>query len=255
MKIWAHRGCSYRYPENTLSSFQAACEYDITGIELDIQLSRDGEMVVIHDETVDRTTDGTGSVKDMTVAELKELHIVANKESGLDFETIPTMREVFGLLSPICKDRGLLINIELKNSEVRYEGMEEQILAMVHEFGLEPYIIYSSFNPDSLRVLKELDSSVQTGTLKSSLADCMNVAKTVSVDALHPCIKRLDVENLKEINRLPVRAWNIRQYEPFFPETREIEVQNLVELEDMGITDIFTNAPELYVKKHDKGEA
>lgn len=79
MKIWAHRGCSYRYPENTLSSFREACRYEITGIELDIQLSRDGEIVVIHDERVDRTTDGSGRVEAMTLRELKQLKILSVK--------------------------------------------------------------------------------------------------------------------------------------------------------------------------------
>ena len=86
MKIWAHRGCSYRYPENTISSFSKCLEYKITGIELDIQLSKDGELVVIHDEKVDRTTDGTGYVKNMTLSELKELKIVSNPTSNIPYE-------------------------------------------------------------------------------------------------------------------------------------------------------------------------
>lgn len=252
MNIWAHRGCSYRYPENTLSAFREACEYPITGIELDIQLSKDGELVVIHDETVDRTADGDGRVCDKTVEELKELHIIANKESGLPFETIPTMREVLELLAPECRERGLRINIELKNSVIRYEGMEEQILALIREFELEPYIVYSSFNPDSIALLKELDTSVKTGTLASEVSRCLEIAGRIPVDALHPCVKKIDVADLKANNTLPVRAWNVRQYEPFFPEEREIEVQNLAELEALGITDIFTNAPELYLERNER---
>ena len=254
MNIWAHRGRSYRYPENTLSSFAAACEYEITGIELDIQLSKDGELVVIHDEKVDRTTDGTGRVCDKAMTELKELHIAANDSSGLAYETIPTMREVLELLAPECRERGLLINIELKNSVLRYEGMEEKILALVREFALEPYIIYSSFNPDSIRLLKELNPQVKTGTLARELSKCLAIAEQIPVDALHPFVKQLDVKQLKEITMLPVRAWNIRQYEPFFPEQNEIEVQNTQDLERMGVTDIFTNAPELYTGRKSRDE-
>ena len=78
MRIWAHRGCSQRYPENTVSAFTKASEIKgLTGIELDIQLSKDGHMVVIHDERIDRTTDGTGYVKDYTLAELKRFKIAA----------------------------------------------------------------------------------------------------------------------------------------------------------------------------------
>ena len=133
MKIWAHRGCSYRYPENTLSSFREACRYEIEGIELDIQLSKDGEIVVIHDERVDRTTNGSGRVEDLTLWELKKLKIQPNEQSSRVYETIPTMKEVLALLAPVCRRDGLLINIELKNSVVRYEGMEQKILEMLAE--------------------------------------------------------------------------------------------------------------------------
>ena len=83
MRIWAHRGCSLRYPENTLTAFQKAAElFDkrLTGIELDEQLTRDGEMVVIHDERIDRTTDGFGFVRDHTLKELKTFHIHTGRE-------------------------------------------------------------------------------------------------------------------------------------------------------------------------------
>ena len=74
MKLWAHRGCSQRYPENTLLAFEKAAQLqELVGIELDIQLTKDGQIVVIHDEKVDRTTDGSGWVRDFTLAELKRL--------------------------------------------------------------------------------------------------------------------------------------------------------------------------------------
>lgn len=76
MKIWAHRGCSLRYPENTLLAFEKAANLDgLEGIELDVQMSKDGGLVIIHDEQLDRTTDGTGFVKDYTLSELKKFHI------------------------------------------------------------------------------------------------------------------------------------------------------------------------------------
>lgn len=251
MKIWAHRGCSYRYPENTLSAFREACRYEITGVELDIHLSRDGELVVIHDERVDRTTDGSGRVADMTLRELKRLRIQPNAQSGKVYETIPTMREVAALLAPVCRRDGLLINIELKNSVVRYEGMERKILDLVAEYGLEPYIVYSSFSPDSIRLLKELRPDVKVGILAQNVADCLEFAGQVQVEAIHPYLKAADMgllvggsvcrENLR------VRAWNVRNYEPFFPEEREIEIQDTEKLEGLGVTDIFTNTPESYV--------
>lgn len=121
MKIWAHRGCSQRYPENTLLAFEKAAEIGgLTGIELDIQLTKDNYIVVCHDERVDRTTDGIGELRQYTLAELKKLRIdVGNGK----YERIPTMEEVLDLLADKLKG-GLKLNIELKNSVFPYEGMD-----------------------------------------------------------------------------------------------------------------------------------
>ena len=98
MRIWAHRGCSQACPENTLLAFEkAAALKDLAGIELDIQLTRDGEIVVCHDEKVDRTTDGTGEIRSFTLTELKKLKIDAGNGR---MEQIPTMKEVLDLLEP-----------------------------------------------------------------------------------------------------------------------------------------------------------
>lgn len=254
MEIWAHRGCSYRYPENTLSAFQEACRYAIAGIELDIQLSKDGELMVIHDERVDRTTDGSGYVKDMTLRELKRLRIRPNEQAGKIYETIPTMREVLAFLAPVCRRDGLLVNIELKNSVIRYEGMEQMILDLVAEYGLESYIVYSSFNPDSIRLLKKLNPDVKVGILSSDVSGCLEFAREVPVEAIHPFIKAEDIALLAEEDSRNilgpegrVRAWNLRTWEPFFPEDREIEIQDTEKLQRAGVTDIFTNTPESYV--------
>ena len=162
MNIWAHRGCSGRFPENTITSFRESLKYDITGIELDIQLSKDRKIVVIHDETVDRTTSGAGNVCDYTVEELRALTI-----DGPDgtTERIPLFDEVLDLMEAPCKERGLKINIELKNSNVRYEGMEEMILETVRKRGFEDHVIYSSFCADSVRLMKQLDPNIHIGIL------------------------------------------------------------------------------------------
>ena len=121
MKIWAHRGCSQMYPENTLLAFEkAAAIQGLTGIELDIQLTKDGRMAVCHDERVDRTTNGSGELRNYTMAELKQLKIDARDGR---WEQIPEIEEVLELLEARLKD-GLKLNIELKNSIFPYEGME-----------------------------------------------------------------------------------------------------------------------------------
>ncbi len=243
MKIWAHRGLSGKYPENTVESFAASCKYDITGIELDIQLTKDGEIVVIHDETVDRTTDGKGYVKDYTLEEIKKLNIYY----GDSFLHIPTIDEVFEAVGKYCRERGVLINIELKNSEIRYEGMERMILDRVARYGLEDYIVYSSFNPGSLKVLKDMDPSLDIGTLGVGVRECKEYAKDLGITVIHPFIKKIGEEPIDE--GWTVRCWNIMKFEPFYPDMGETEVYDFDDLARQGVTDIFTNNADLYCKR------
>lgn len=247
MNIWAHRGCSYRYPENTLSAFAAACDLGITGIELDIQLSRDGQIVVIHDELVDRTTSGTGPVCEKTLSELKSLAIEANPESGLSFERIPLLEEVLEVVGGPMRARGMLLNIELKTSVVRYEGIEEQAMELVRSLGLEPWVVWSSFCMDSVRRIIELDPSAATGVLDEAASDCIRQARELGAGAIHPYIGARDVDDLRRAWPGPVRAWNMGSPEPFFPSDSPIAQLDIPTLEAEGVTDVFTNAPELYV--------
>lgn len=245
MKIWAHRGCSGRFPENTVISFREAVRYDITGIELDIQLSSDGRMVVIHDETVDRTTSGTGMVCDMTADELRSLEIQAPDGK---IERIPFIEEIFDLMQEPCRERGLMMNIELKNSKVRYEGMEEMILARVKEAGLEDHVIYSSFCADSVKLMKQLDPSVHVGILDAQASVCLDLMEQTGADAIHPLVHWIDVDDLADKVSVPVRAWNLGGYEPLYPSRDEIETVDLDAAAKAGITDLITTYPELYTE-------
>lgn len=243
LKIWAHRGCSMKYPENTLEAFEAAAKIPgITGIELDVQLTKDGEVVVIHDENVCRVTDGTKNVVEYTLEELKQLKIYAGKGKTT---TIPTLQEVLMLLESYCKENGLLINIELKTSKIRYLGIEEKTLRLVQEFGLEDYIVYSSFLPESVGLMKKLAPNAKTGMLASSLEACIKYANMENADALHPPIRDLHGSIPEEMIKMPVRVWNGE--EPFFEDGRILREKNLMKYAAFGVTDIITNVPELYI--------
>jgi len=243
-RIWAHRGCSLAYPENTLEAFEAAAKLEgITGIELDVQLSWDGELVVIHDETVDRTTNRKGYVANYTLAELKQCEIVSVDDT---ITRIPTLREVFELLEPYCKEKGLLINIELKNSINRYPGMEQKTLALVEEFGLEEHIVYSSFLPESMGLIKRLNPNAQTGTLAGTLEKCLADAKEQQADALHPWNAGMELYDLSEYAGYPIRVWNGE--EPFFGQDRILKEKQMTKYTRLGATDIITNVPELYLR-------
>ncbi|MCM1047772.1 MAG: hypothetical protein NC433_05030 [Clostridiales bacterium] len=241
MKIWAHRGCSKMYPENTMLSFEkAAAIQNLTGIELDIQLTRDGELVVIHDERVDRTTEGIGFVRDYTLSELKRLHIYADTNPA---QTIPTMEEVFDLLEGRLKS-GLKLNIELKNSIYQYEGLEEKIVNMVHRRGLQNAVVYSTFYAKSLSKLRMLDNEAQLGILDSKVSDCMYKLKGgCGAAALHPFWRGIDL-TAEELAGYDVRAWMSGH---LYPDRQPGGALDFIPLEKMGITDIILNEPERYL--------
>lgn len=247
-KVWAHRGCSMRYPENTLLSFKAAAEVPgITGIELDVQFTRDNEIVVFHDENVGRVTDGDKAVKEYSLEEIKKLKIYAGKDSNGEntYTTVPTLREVLELLKPYCEKNGLLINIELKTGVERYKGIEEKTYNLVKSFGMEKYIVYSSFLPESVAIMKEIDADCKTGILAVYLDECESMAGRVKADALHPAAVTLGYDIHKEFEEMPVRVWNWD--EPFFEDGRTLNGDNLYRYRGFGATDIITNVPENYL--------
>ena len=237
MKIWAHRGLSLRYPENTLLAFKEACKIKgLTGIELDIQLTKDGEIVVIHDEKIDRTTFSSGNVGEFTLTELKQI-----KLKGVN-ESIPTITEVFDLLKEEIEN-GLLINIELKNSIIPYNGMEEKIIDLVHELRIEKNIIYSSFNENSVKKIKDIDPNAKTGILARKVSECLEKNNICKADALHPTWSGIDV-SLEIIKGYEIRGW---LGGCLWPEKSTGKMLDIKRLEEKGITDVFLNEPEMYV--------
>lgn len=245
VNIWAHRGSSMMNPENTLLAFRKAAELEgITGIEFDVKLTKDGEIVVIHDEKVDRTTDGTGNVRDYTLNELKQLTISGDGE----VHSIPTLRETFEMLAPYCKNKGLRLNIELKNSIIRYEGMEQKVIDMVSEFNLEDYVVYSSFNHDSIGLVKQIKADAEVAYLAGDYHRCMDGIRKYGGMTIHPAqwgmpVNKGDVEDIRNAG-FCVRMWN--GSEPLYGQCRTLPDTDLREYYRLGATDIFTNVPERY---------
>ena len=242
-KIWAHRGCCTLYPENTLEAFIAAAELDgITGIELNIQLTSDGEMVVFHDENLRRVTHIDRNVRGCTLAEIKNIAIPANDGK---YCSIPTLEEVLVMMKPYCESRGILINIELKTSVIRYDGIESKAYEIVRKYGMEQYIVWSSFLAESVDIIKKIDRDAKTAVLAMSIEECISMARDTAADALHPYIGGLVYALPQDMQGMPVRAWN--GDEPFFNDGRPLKEAHLEEYRYYGATDIFTNIPERYV--------
>lgn len=211
--VWAHRGASGYAPENTLAAFSKAASLGAEGIELDVQLTKDGEIVVCHDEKIDRTSNGKGLIKDFTLAELKELDFSYKFKEEFPGEKIPTMREVFELLKPT----NLTINIELKTGIIFYPNIEEMILTLTKEFGMEDRVLYSSFNHYTAKRIKALDPSAKVGFLYADgTIDMPTYGKTHGVDALHPALYNIQFPGFMEEcakNDLEVNVWTVNTEE------------------------------------------
>ena len=171
-KVWAHRGASGYAPENTLDAFRKAVEMGADGIELDVQMTKDGELVVIHDETIDRVSNGKGWVKDYTYEELKKFNFNKTHQEYTK-EEIPTLEQVYRLIKPT----NLTINVELKTGIVFYPGIEERVLELTERLGMKEHVIYSSFNHYTIRKIKELDPQAKTGMLyEDGIIDAVDYA-------------------------------------------------------------------------------
>lgn len=237
VQIFAHRGFSGYYPENTMLAFQKVAEETVAdGIELDIQLTKDGEIVIMHDEMLDRTTNGSGWLKDHTLEELKMLSVGVNVKGFFPRQTIPTLREYFTWL----KTTKLITNIELKTSYFEYEGIEEKLIAMVKEFGLEDQIWYSSFNHYTVARIKKLMPEAKCGLLTDTWL--MNIGEyaasqgAASVNArTHFCAKEGVAADLHAHN-IALQAWT--------PNDAEM----MQELVDAGVDVLITNYPDIAAK-------
>ena len=237
VQIFAHRGFSGYYPENTMLAFQKVAEETVAdGIELDIQLTTDGEIVIMHDEMLDRTTNGSGWLKDHTLEELKMLSVGVNVKGFFPRQTIPTLREYFTWL----KTTKLITNIELKTSYFEYEGIEEKLIAMVKEFGLEDQIWYSSFNHYTVARIKKLMPEAKCGLLTDTWL--MNIGEyaasqgAASVNArTYFCAKEGVAADLHAHN-IALQAWT--------PNDAEM----MQELVDAGVDVLITNYPDIAAK-------
>ena len=235
--IFAHRGFSGYYPENTMLAFQKVAEETVAdGIELDVQLPKDGEIVIMHDEKLDRTTNGSGYLKDYTLEELKMLSVGVNVKGFFPRQTIPTMREYFAWL----KTTKQITNIVVKTGVFEYEGIEEKLIALVKEYGLEDQIWYSSFIHYTCAKIKALMPEAKVGLLMDTWM--MNVGEyaasqgAASVNACSYFGAKEGVADDLHKHGVQLQAWT--------PNTPEL----LQELIDRGCDVLITNYPDIAAK-------
>jgi glycerophosphoryl diester phosphodiesterase len=192
-KIFAHRGASKYAPENTMAAFYLAQKMNADGIELDVQLTKDGIPVVIHDENVKRTTNGKGSIKDYLLEDLKKLDAGVRFSTYFKGEKIPTLEDV---LKWICTTN-MELNIELKNNLEPYDGLEEAVIQLVKDYRMENKVVYSSFNHYSLRKIAKLNPNAEIAVLyHEKLYKPWKYVAFVEANSAHPNHKMLNDEIL-----------------------------------------------------------
>jgi glycerophosphoryl diester phosphodiesterase len=200
----AHRGAKAYEPENTLQAFQKALDLKSDGIELDVHLSSDGYLIVIHDETIDRTTNGKGLVNDFTLAELKSFLIDGKYQ-------IPTLNEVFDLVNKKC-----FINIELKGLETA-----PKVVALIEEYISEKNwkyenFIISSFDWNMLTETSNLNPNIPIGVLTEENIDtALAFAEKIKAKAIHPDFQLLNAENVQQMQEkgFLVLPWTVNSEE------------------------------------------
>jgi glycerophosphoryl diester phosphodiesterase len=231
MKVVAHRGYSGLYPENTMFAFQKAAEAGADEIELDVQLTKDGTVVVIHDETVDRVTNGKGLVRDYTFEELRRLDASALYGGGFGVNPVPSLDEYFSWV----RNTGITTNIELKNSVFYYEGMEEKTAALIRKHKLEEQVIFSSFNPVSLLVCKKLLPSVPCGFLSSGIGNAAYFVRSSGLEFYHPLIDSLNDTTIAECKArgVELNVWTVN------------DMAGLLKLQKWGSRGVITNFPDV----------
>lgn len=232
--VLAHRGASFDAPENTLAAFGLAQRQGADGIELDTTLSKDGVPVVIHDLTLDNTTDGNGPVHDLNLRALKALDAGSHFDMEFRGERIPTLDEALEIVGP-----ALTVNIELKTTAWRSDGLEQAVLRVIRHHGAAAQIIISSFNPFALRRFRALAPDIPIGYLYAPDEPIYLrygwLMLGLAHEARHPHHAIVDARYMAWARKhgYRVHTWTVD------------EPDRIRELRDLGVDAIITNRPAL----------
>ncbi len=230
--VFAHRGASYDAPANTLSAFRLARQMGADGIELDTSMTADGVPVVIHDLSVDETTDGSGRVRDMTLREIKRLDAGSHYDFSFKNERIPTLEEAFEVIGT-----EMLINVELKVGGLRSYGLEGAVLAVIRRHNAAQRVIISSFNPLALRRFHHLAPNIGIGFLYAPDVPAYTRLPMIGFphQARHPQHTVIDAKFMAwaHQNHYRVNTWTVD------------DPLRMSALRDLGVDAIITNRPDV----------
>lgn len=222
---YAHRGASEYAPENTLSSFYMGLLMGANGIETDVQRTKDGELVLFHDDTVDRVSDSSGKVSELTLSELKALKITGNCTTGF-YDRVVTFSEFLDHFAAY----DISFAIELKGP-----GVEEDSLALCKKYGILGNTTFTSFNFSYIKKIRELDRAARIGFLTSRTDDeVITELKAISCEEIAPKASEITPELMKKWreNGLGVRAWGVGS------------VETMKKMCELGVDGMTVNFPD-----------
>ena len=231
MKIIAHRGLSGKAPENTSIAMRMAIETGCDGIETDLQLTKDKEVVVFHDWDVSRTTGGKGNIRDLTFDELSKLDNgswFGNKFKG---ERIIKLEELLDIVPD-----NITLNLELKSIAGDFRGLEEEVIKILNSKNRKDNIIISSFNHKVLKNIRDLDKNIKIGILyEGYFLNLASYIKNLNLDiySVHPAFNYVSKQLVDEVQNLglDIYTWTVNNKD------------TAVRLEEYGVNGIITNYP------------
>lgn len=234
MLVFGHRGASAYAPMNTLPAFELAVAQGADGVELDTHLSKDGHLIVLHDFTVDHTTDSQGYARDKTLAELREL------DAGIKFGEqyrgthIPTLDEVFEAVG-----HKLFINVEIKSESEDTDGVEQKVVDCIIRHNMSQRVIVSSFNPLALKRFRAIAPNIPIGYLYApDYQPFAEVMAELPHEARHPHHSMIDAPYMAwaKAHQYRVNTWTVN------------EVNRAIELRDLGVDTIITDHPDKMIE-------
>lgn len=231
--VFGHRGARAYAPMNTLPAFELAYEQGAAGIELDVHLSKDAQPVIVHDFTVDSTSDGSGRVADLTLAELKALDAGGWFGERFAGTRIPTLDEVFQAVGS-----KLYINVEIKAETPAPTGVEQIVAESIRRFRLHDRVIVSSFEPAVLKRFRSLMPDVPLGFLHAQPVEIPTVISELTCEAMHPHYALIDARYMRlcRDRECLVNTWTVNDHD----EARR--------LRDLGVSVLITDQPDAILK-------
>lgn len=231
--VFAHRGACALAPENTISSFELAVAHGADAVELDAKLSKDGQVMVIHDPTLERTTNGKGKVNEFTLKELKKFDAGSKFSVGFSGERIPTLEEVFEHVG-----KKLLVNVELTNYKSPQDDLIPRVVELVKKHNMQQRVLFSSFLPKNLINIRVLIPEAAVAQLSlpglPGMVTRSNCMRHVSPAIIHPYLTDVSARYVRKEHSKGrrVHVWTVNH---------EIDLRRMLEL---NVDGIFTDDPQ-----------